>query len=66
MADQSLQHDTAVSMARALVEIIAPCLRQEEQLEAFREFYDVVLAGLEAYEAQVGLRRGQAAEPSPN
>ena len=64
--DEALQHDAAVSMARALVEIISPCLRQEEQGEALREFYSVVRAGLEAYEAQ--LRRGKlgGTEPSPN
>jgi hypothetical protein len=66
MGDESLQHDAAVGMSRALVEIIAPCLRPEEQQEAFREFYEVIRAGLEAYEAQLERKTLGATRPSRN
>jgi hypothetical protein len=61
--DQSLQHDAAVAMAKCLVNIIAPCLREEEQREAAREFYQVIRAGLEAYEEQ---RERDVPKPSAN
>lgn len=64
--DEALQHDAAISMARSLVEIISPLLRQEERGEALREFYRVVRAGLEAYEEQLKRRALDAARPSPN
>ena len=47
-----LIHDAAFAMAKALLDITSPCLHAEEQREAFREFYDVCRAGLEAYEVQ--------------
>ena len=53
----------AIRLARKLVEIVAPCLRPEERLDAFREFYDVVHEGLERYEADSS--RSLPA-PSPN
>jgi hypothetical protein len=61
--DQALQHDAAVAMAKCLVNIIAPCLRPEEQGEAAREFYQVIRAGLEAYEEQ---REREVPKPSKN
>ncbi len=61
--NQSLQHDAAVAMAKCLVNIIAPCLRPEEQGEAAREFYQVIRAGLEAYEQQ---RARDVPKPSAN
>lgn len=57
--DAELQHDAAVAMARALVEIIAPCLREEEQRDAFEEFYRVCHAGIEAYVAQASHKERQ-------
>ncbi len=45
-----LCHDTAVAMANALLDVIAPCLREEERLDALQEFYQVCRAGLEAHE----------------
>lgn len=53
----------AIRLARKLVEIVAPCLRPEERLDAFREFYDVVHEGMERYEADSS--RSLSA-PSPN
>jgi len=53
----------AIRMARKLVEVVSPCLRPEERLDAFREFYGVVHDGLERYEADSS--RSLSA-PSPN
>ena len=47
-----LQHDTAFAMAHALLEIVAPCIREEERRDAFSEFYRVCLAALESYEVK--------------
>lgn len=51
--DQRRRHRMAVRLARKLVEIVAPCLRPEERMEAFREFYAVVHEGLERCEASM-------------
>lgn len=53
--DQFLQHDAAVAMAKAIVEIFRPLLRQEEYRDAIDEVYAAVTAGLRAYD----LRRAQ-------
>jgi hypothetical protein len=50
--NQRLLHDAAVAMAQALLDIVKPCLREEERLDAFSEFYIVCKAGVEAYEIQ--------------
>lgn len=63
--DAELQHDAAVAMAVALVEIIAPCLREEEHRDAFEEFYRVCHAGIEAYVAQTD-RKGRQLLPGRN
>jgi hypothetical protein len=57
------RHRMAIRLARKLVEIISPCLRPEERLDAFREFYEVVHDGLERYESDSS--RSLSA-PSPN
>jgi hypothetical protein len=36
-------------MARAILDCLSPCLREEEKLEALRESYLVCKAGLEAF-----------------
>jgi len=41
MAHTRLIHDTARDMANATVCVFASTLREEEQLEAFRELYDL-------------------------
>ncbi len=46
--------------------VIAPCLRPEEQLDALHEFYDVIRAGLGAYEETVARSRRMAFELSTN
>jgi hypothetical protein len=62
----SIQHDAAVAIAHAVLDIIAPCLRPEEQPDALHEFYQVIRAGLEAYDETLARSRRMAFEPSPN
>lgn len=51
--DGRRRHRMAIHLARKLVEIVAPCLRSEERLDAFCEFYGIVHDGLERYEASL-------------
>lgn len=48
----TIRHEAARKLAYELVGIIAPCLRQEEQFEALREFYETIRAGLDDYDAR--------------
>jgi hypothetical protein len=48
--DHFLQHDAAVAMAKAIVEIFRPLLRLEEYRIAIDEVYAAVTAGLQAYD----------------
>ena len=50
---QAIRHDAARRLAYQLVGIISPCLRQEEQSEALREFYEVIRPWLEDYEERI-------------
>jgi hypothetical protein len=50
MAGDSLIDDVARATAVTIVEVFAPCLREEEQREAFVEVYTRVKAGLERYQ----------------
>jgi hypothetical protein len=45
-------HNAAVAMAQAILDIVQPCLREDERLDALTEFYIVCKAGIEAYEMQ--------------
>jgi hypothetical protein len=47
--DKELQHDTAVAMAYALLEVMDNCLMEMERRDAFEEFYQICRAGVEAY-----------------
>ena len=49
---ENLQHTAVRHDGAALVNVIMACLRPEEQMEACREFYDLVRAVLEVYEAE--------------
>lgn len=62
----SLRHDAAFAAARALVEIVAPCLREEERRDAFEEFYRVCVAMIEAYEQQMQREAARLCKPSRN
>jgi hypothetical protein len=62
---QRLIHDAAWAAARHLTEVVAPCLRGEEQADAFHELYRIVKAALEAYEIQAS-REAHRLKPSRN
>lgn len=62
----SLQHDHAFALAKAILEMVAPCLhREEEQREAFNMFYEAAKASLEHYEMMAD-RRTRRIKPSNN
>ena len=49
----ALTHNTAIRLARQC-RIVQACLREEEWIEADREFYRVIRAGLEEMKATGG------------
>lgn len=65
MQNCSLIHDVSWATALHIVEVFAPCLREEEKREAFVEVYARVKAGLECYEVQAA-RRESRLKPSVN
>ena len=62
----TIRHDMASKLAYELVEMIASCLRQEEQLEALHEFYAVIKSGLDEYDAKNAETTRQLATPNRN
>jgi len=48
-----LQHDAAVAIATACLDVIFPCIHVALHKQAWESFYTVVKSGLEAYEVQV-------------
>jgi hypothetical protein len=48
-----LQHDTAVAIAKACLDVIASCVHQSCHKDAWDEFYAIARAGIEAYELHV-------------
>lgn len=60
-----LAHDVASAACCHLVEIVSPALREEERGKLFDEFYAVVRASLQAYEA-MRPRESPRLEPSNN
>lgn len=63
--DQSIRHDCAVALAKAIVEIFLPLLRQEEYRDAFDEVHAAVKAGLTCYDLRRD-RMSQRLNPSNN
>jgi hypothetical protein len=49
MSNGRLIHDAAVAMAHTLLDMVKPCLREEERLTAFNEFYVICKAGIECF-----------------
>jgi hypothetical protein len=60
-----LIHDRAFAMANAILSTVAPCLRPEEQNEAFKAFYRICKEGLEVYELQTN-RQEKRLKPGKN
>jgi hypothetical protein len=50
--NQRLKHDAVMAMATACLDLIKPCLRDEEWRDAFEGFSAICTAGIEAYEIQ--------------
>lgn len=63
MANQRLQHDAAVAIAKACLDVIAPCIHAELHKRAWQSFYEIAKAGIEAYEVHVD-RTQQRLHPS--
>jgi hypothetical protein len=52
MANERLIHDVAFATSRHILEVVAGCLREEEQRDAFDEIYERVKAGIECFDIQ--------------
>jgi len=50
--NQTLIHDVAHVIALHLLQVVEGCLRDEEKQRVFEAFYEVVKAGLDAYQVQ--------------
>jgi hypothetical protein len=65
MRSQSLISDHAMALAKVIHEMVAPCLREEEQREAFRMIYEAAKATLLSYEKKAD-RMVRQVKPSAN
>ena len=65
MISKPLVHDHACVLAMALVEIILPCVRPEQEEKAFTLFYAVCKTGIEEYERKADRIRKRI-KPSRN
>jgi len=65
MPNDQLIHDVAWATSQHIVEVFAPCLREEEQPDAFAEVYARLKACLETFEIESN-RREQRLHPSQN
>ena len=65
MSNQRLQHDAAVAIAKACLDVIAPSIHPELDKQVWQSFYEVAKAGIEAYEVQVD-RMQHRLHPSRN
>jgi L-rhamnose mutarotase len=65
MANQRLQHDAAIAIAKACLDVIAPYIPPELHKQAWQSFYEVAKAGIEAYEIHVD-RMQHRLHPSRN
>ena len=52
MKSKSLITDHARAGAKAILDIVAPALRDDERREAFSLFFEAIKATLDSYEAQ--------------
>ena len=65
MPSQSLIHDYAMKLAAVSLEVVTPCLREEEQREAFNSLYDACIEVLRQYEKRAS-RMERRVRPSNN
>lgn len=52
MGHARLENNAALDMARKLLAVIAPCLREEERKDCLDEFVRICLAGLQEFSEQ--------------
>ncbi|MCE9565752.1 MAG: hypothetical protein K8U57_27320 [Planctomycetes bacterium] len=65
MRSQSLISDHAMALAKVILEMIAPCLREEEQKDAFKMIYEACAATLNSFEEKAD-RMHRRVKPSNN
>lgn len=65
MRSDSLIHDHAMALAKANLDIVASCLREEEQREAFNQFYEAAKATLIHFDERANRMRRRV-DPSNN
>jgi hypothetical protein len=65
MQSQSLISDHAMAAAKVILEMVSPCLREEEQRDAFRMIYEACKAMLLSYEEKAD-RMQKRVRPSNN
>lgn len=53
------EHDAAHRIAVGILRIIAPCLRDEEQHEFYREAMPVIVEGIKEYDRKRSLEYGR-------
>jgi hypothetical protein len=62
---KSLLHDCAFAGAKACLDAVAGCIREDEQRDAAEAFYEVIKAVIEKYELMLE-RRDRRLYPSRN
>ena len=62
---QSLHHDTAFALAKALLEIVQNCIREDEHRDALDAFFEATKAALSIYDIKRE-RMEHRLEPSRN
>jgi hypothetical protein len=65
MRSRSLTRDVARATSRAIVDVFAGCLREEDLHDAFTEVYALVIAGLKRFRVQEN-QRWQRMRPEVN
>lgn len=65
MRSQSLLTDHALALTKAVLDIVAPCLREDERREAFAMFFEAAKATLLSYEEKAD-RMPRRVNPSAN
>jgi hypothetical protein len=53
---KSVQHDCAFAGAKACLEVVAGCIREEEHRDAAEAFYEIIKACLERFECKMESR----------
>jgi hypothetical protein len=61
-----LKHDCSAACATEILEVVSPCLRDEEKREAWGIFCEAVKACLMQYEVRRERELTRLAKPSPN